>query len=661
MQNYNAGIQRARKIARSSVHPEQLVLLQDSGDEGTKLARRPIEDCSAGPVTTESNSADPVTNRALPTDDARLERLYAEPMPARRSGALYNAFSYPTKIDPEAIAIFVAAHTSPGDTVLDVFSGSGTTGLAVRLCENPTDAMRARARELDLPVEWGPRSAVLYELSVVGALLTQTMCEPPDPAEFADAATKLVAAVSAQLGWIYAAEGPDGAAGCIRHTIWSDVIVCGSCGARAPFWELAVARDPLVLKKDCPCPRCGADISLGDAPRATESVIDPATGEELEARVRRPAFLYGRSGRKTWQRALTADDLDVVARVLAAPLPDAVPSSPIAWGDLHRSGYHQGIERIHHLYTHRNLLALGTLWEAIERQPSHLRDALRLLVLSYNATHSTLMTRVVVKNGLTDFVLTGAQTGVLYVSSLPVEKNVFEGITRKIKTFRDAFALTRGSSGSVSVANASSTNLDLPDDSIDYVFTDPPFGGFIPYAEINQINEAWLGQVTDSAEEAIISPAQGKGASQYGDLMKRIFAEVSRVMKADAVATVVFHSSKPDVWSALGEAFSSADLAILRTSVLDKTQVSFKQVVSDGATRGDAVFLLSRGRAGADAAASSDLKSRIIELRDQHGGGISLQHLYSRYVAGCLEDGRQVDLTSGEFYAVVRSMDAHRL
>ena len=31
--------------------------------------------------------------------------------------------------------------------------------------------------------------------------------------------------------------------------------------------------------------------------------------------------------------------------------------------------------------------------------------------------------------------------------------------------------------------------MEESNNSIDFVFTDPPFGDFIPYAEVNQINE----------------------------------------------------------------------------------------------------------------------------------------------------------------------------
>jgi hypothetical protein len=267
------------------------------------------------------------------------------------------------------------------------------------------------------------------------------------------------------------------------------------------------------------------------------------------------------------------------------------------------------------------------------------------------------MTRVVVKRDMADFVVTGAQSGVLYVSSLPLEKNVFEGVARKIGTFQQAFEAAFGGHSEIRVVNASSTEIDLPDNSVDYVFTDPPFGGFIPYAEINQINEAWLGTMTDRSEEVIVSPAQGKTVSDYAALMKGVFAEVGRVMKRRALATVVFHSSKADVWGALADAFGSAGLSVARTNLLDKTQVSFKQVVSNGGTRGDAVFLLTKGETREDANPKRALDELVAQLRAQHGTTLSPYHLYTRYVTECLEIGRSVEWGSNDFYNAVREID----
>lgn len=68
-----------------------------------------------------------------------LEKLFSKPLPSTRGGSFYNTFPYPTKISPEAIAVYIASATNPDDTVLDAFAGSGSTGIAALLAEHPTE------------------------------------------------------------------------------------------------------------------------------------------------------------------------------------------------------------------------------------------------------------------------------------------------------------------------------------------------------------------------------------------------------------------------------------------------------------------------------------------------------------------------------------------
>jgi hypothetical protein len=120
-----------------------------------------------------------------------LGTLYEKPVRATRGGALYNAFSYPTKISPETAALFIASHTQPGAVVFDGFAGSGSTGLGVLLAANPPELLKQLARKLGMPVTWGPRRAVLYEIGVLGSLIGRVLSAPPDPNEFRRAATEL--------------------------------------------------------------------------------------------------------------------------------------------------------------------------------------------------------------------------------------------------------------------------------------------------------------------------------------------------------------------------------------------------------------------------------------------------------------------------------------
>ncbi|MPN42497.1 hypothetical protein SDC9_190054 [bioreactor metagenome] len=103
--------------------------------------------------------------------EAILKKLYSQALPSSRTGLFYNTFAYPTKISPESIAMYIATHTDPGDTVLDVFGGSGSTGLAALMCEHPTKPMLELAQKMDLQPVWGARNAVLYELGSYGAFV----------------------------------------------------------------------------------------------------------------------------------------------------------------------------------------------------------------------------------------------------------------------------------------------------------------------------------------------------------------------------------------------------------------------------------------------------------------------------------------------------------
>lgn len=589
-----------------------------------------------------------------------LSALYQQPLPATRTGPLYNAFSYPTKISPEAIALFVATHTEPGATLLDSFAGSGTAGIAALLCDKPTPAMEQMADQLGLKPKWGPRQAVLYELGVLGSFVSRTMCSPLDPEHFESVANELIDQVEREYGWLWDTIDPKGRDGKFRHAIWTDVLTCAHCGTETPFWRAAVRRKPLRLVSTFVCPGCRKRVSIDRAERAVETVFDPILNKSITRKKRALARIYGQTDGKNWCRDAVDTDMEMVERAAAVVPPSTAPTAEIVWGDLHRAGYHKGITHLHHFYTARNFLAVAALWAATEKFPESVRDALKLLVLSYNATHSTLMTRVVIKDGQGDFILTGAQSGVLYVSGLPVEKNVFQGVRRKIRTFKQSFELISGSRSRVDVVNASSTKLHLPDDSVDYIFTDPPFGDYIPYAELNQLNEAWLGKVTERKDEIIISSAQGKDVSAYGKLMTDVFREMARVLKHAGAATVVFHSAKAAVWHALMEAYGAAGFRVQATSVLDKLQVSFKQVVSNVSVKGDPLLLLVKkdeNVAEIQTGVFGDTIFREILLRarkERDPRETEPSRLYSRFVSRCLELGVEVSFNADEFYHHVR-------
>ena len=588
--------------------------------------------------------------------DVPIRALYAEAQPARRAGPLFSAFPYPTKISPEAIALFIATHTRPGCVVFDGFAGSGTTGLAALLCDDPPQSLREHAARRGLNAQWGPRNTILCEIGVLGAFVARTMAKPPNPATFQQAAQEVLEAANKEDGWMYGAHDPEGQEGVARHFVWSDTLECPDCGQRETLWDACVSRRPARIAKQFSCPSCGHAATLGEVRRTLEATGDQLLAKSRHQRARRLAWLYGRTGKRNWSRPICNDDLRLLERIENTPLPASVPVVEIPWGDLYRRGYHQGMTHLHHFYTRRNLIVFGKLWERIGTYPDDLRDALQFWLLSYNASHATIMTRVVAKTAQKELVVTSAQPGVLYVSGLPVEKHLIDGLRRKLRTIAGAFAMIYRRRGTVDVLQQSGSRTTLPDSSVDYVFTDPPFGGNIPYAELNFINEAWLGRYTDRRDEAIVSASQGKSLMDYEQALTRSFAEIARILKPHGQVTVVFHSASAAVWSAFQSAYTNAGLEVRYGSVLDKHQGSFKQVTTHGAVHGDPMLLLAkrskrtttRGRIDSPRALSARLRRAAEYSPDPTER--TPQRLYSRFVTYYLVHHQPVPMDAPSFY-----------
>ncbi|KLA08590.1 MULTISPECIES: DNA methyltransferase [Bacillus] len=593
--------------------------------------------------------------------NSNFEKIYKTAFPSKRSGNLYNAFSYPTKISPEVIAVFIASHTEPGDVIVDTFGGSGTTGLATHLCSNPTPEVMEIANVMGASVKWGPRKAYIYELSSLGSFVGKNMCNPPSPEMFLEEAKKLIQTVDNKLGWMYKIEDPDGNQGILRHAIWSEVLICNNCGTESSYWDSTVSFDPLAMSDTFICSNCQHSISINNVKRATEEYFDKVLNRKILRKKRVIKRVYGQTGKKKWVRDSNESDKYLLYEIEKGDFNSKIPIEGIKWGDLYRSGYHFGITHAHHFYTKRNLHIISELMNEIKNAPKEIQESLKLLVLSYNSSHSTLMTRVVLKKNQKDFVLTGAQSGVLYISNLPVEKNILLGLNRKINTFYKAFSTINNSESIVEVLNKSSTNLsEVESNSVKYVFTDPPFGDYIPYSELNFLNEIWLENKTNIKEEIIISSSQRKGINEYEELMTKVFTEISRVLMDDGCATVVFHSAKAGVWRALQNAYNKAGLKIVLSSVLDKLQGSFKQVSSNVTVKGDPLLLLEKSDDIAQSFTNEiDINELIFELLTEaqnRNEKVTAERLFSRFINYCLEREIIVSIDAGDFYNKLNSL-----
>ncbi|HEX5409846.1 MAG TPA: hypothetical protein VFW89_08765 [Gemmatimonadaceae bacterium] len=361
---------------------------------------------------------------------------------------------------------------------------------------------------------------------------------------------------------------------------------------------------------------------------------------------------------------LTKRERRAAARFPSPPKTMFVPSTAIKSSRemYQRSALHlQGIRGVRDFYTPRNLSALAHLWEAIRA----VRDRRVRIALAFaftnTAWHGTKMRRYNARGGQRPL------TGTLYIPQLSSEANVFDVFGNKIRQLARFY---RGMTPIMSDVprkfnRGSATRLGwIPDASIDYVFTDPPFGSNIFYADCNVIVEAWLGALTDDDQEAVVNrsrrPEQGgKTLEEYGSLIEEAFCEIHRVLRSGRWATIIFQSSDGAVWRVIEAAAYRAGFDVQSAQILNKVQQSMKGYKGRNGSEHVASFdvvIHMRKRARTEKTRSlrilrQDEQTRLVlsavrahfkNLEATDRAARTLQFLYSLSVRALLNTGRSV-------------------
>ena len=213
------------------------------------------------------------------------------------------------------------------------------------------------------------------------------------------------------------------------------------------------------------------------------------------------------------------------------------------------------------------------------------------------------------------------------------------------------------------IQTASTTNLrNIKDNSIDYIFTDPPFGDNLMYSELNFIWESWLKVFTNNKSEAIINKSQNKNLNDYTKLMSKSFLEMFRILKPKRWITIVFHNSKASVWNAIQESITRAGFIVAQVSTLDKKQGSFKQVTTSGSVKNDLIInaykpeeefsnkFISNGGEGMEI---DFIKEQLEHLPIRPNIGRTEQMLYSKTLAHYVENGFKIRYNSNNFFKLL--------
>lgn len=442
----------------------------------------------------------------------------------RRMGdPIFKSIGYPSKIFYPNIQKYIEAYTLPGAVVLDSCAGSGSTGIAA-LFEG--------------------RKAILIDDSPLATNMEYNLVNYVDFALLDKEYRKMMKKLEPIINGIYATKLSDGTDGYAEVIIASNVYSCPDCGQ-----EIVLHKNETGKRSEYRCRACGRIINIANK-----------NDKNYQIDKRRPVEVTIKStatGKKE-TREITKEDTQYWAKILERYEAEYgtlwSPDEHIVYNRSYpRVGGWPGFPidaTVSDLFPKNNLLALKLLNHYIETEiedecTCHFMKFIFLEILF--RTSSRLFTGSGIKN-------------VYHIPPVGKEQNVLTVFKRKYKGIVEAKKFLQNQLNKAQTENdirivcCDAKQLPIPDCSVDYAFIDPPYGGMVPYAELNLFYSAWLHEKEDLDNEIMIpmdSEKKDGYVELWGSYIEKAFGEVFRVLKPGAYFTVAFHSTFSNIWNEL--------------------------------------------------------------------------------------------------------------
>ncbi|HYF80538.1 MAG TPA: DNA methyltransferase [Symbiobacteriaceae bacterium] len=414
-------------------------------------------------------------------------------------------------------------------TVLDPFCGSGVTAVeAVALGKN----------------------AIAVDLNPIACLITKVTAVGPVDIDRLDSLYRsIMAEVQAELGWLYQTE-------------------CAACGNAATIHSIGWD-GPTPVEVRYTCDRCG-------------------------------------NKRSTLTKPVSQWDIDLIGQIEASEIPYWYPDVPVFKGWQTLKLKRAGMKSFAELYTRRNLWALAAIWHRISQVPdAHLREILAVTFTSVLAQGTKMIADFKANAGGPSWKI-----NTFWVPSKWQELNVFRFFGNRYEKMRKAKVETNLYIGekfaegrSFQVFNVSSTNLTpmesddpsaavLAPESVDYVFTDPPYGGeSIQYMELSALWNMWLmhGEIPFDGE-VIFNPHRGLDQAYYDRMLAKVFRQVYLALRPNRWMSITFHNKESVVWNALLTACAQAGFVLESIVPLNASAPNLTQKLTKGAPKTDLIL-----------------------------------------------------------------------
>jgi DNA modification methylase/predicted RNA-binding Zn-ribbon protein involved in translation (DUF1610 family) len=506
---------------------------------------------------------------------------------------IYNGHMYHTKVPHRAIMRYILHYTNPGDIIFDGFSGSGMTGVAASLCSQREEVeslgYKIVGNKICLPDDeehiislLGPRKTVLNDLSPQATFISYHFNNPVDKIRFEKEAKLILSQLKNEYGWLFKTQDSNTSQIYdVDYYVWSDVFLCPNCSEEIIFIDSASDKETGKVNKRFNCSRCNTELSKSNLERAMETKFDEGIQQVKMVAKQIPVLVSYKVNGVRVTRDLNEYDRQLLDKIEQYPIHTWYPTDelPIGYNTNQPIRSHR-FTHAHDFYTKRILIILSALHHYISNSKFYRQ---LMLLFTSQLINISKLNRYRPEVSFPYNPLNGT----LYVASQVCESNVFEAYENKLNRLIQAFQVN----GRHSVTSCGSlAEMEVPENSIDYIFTDPPFGANIMYSELSFLWESWLKVKTNNSQETIINKVREKTIHDYKQLMEKAFKNYYKALKPGKWITVEFSNSQASVWNAIREAMEKAGFIIANVAVLDKIQGSFKAVTTTTAVKQDLVI-----------------------------------------------------------------------
>lgn len=255
--------------------------------------------------------------------------------------------------------------------------------------------------------------------------------------------------------------------------------------------------------------------------------------------------------------------------------------------------------KISDLFPKRALICHSYLYDLILKLENSVEKDLLKMAFTANLANCSKLVPPINSRGE---MAQGAWMTGYYIGEKYLENNVFHYFENRVnkiikgKKDLDAFLNYKPRIGKYSILNNDAKHLSIESETVDFVFTDFPYGDTVPYFEQSQIWNAWLNFTVDYSNEIVISdsPDRNKSINEFEDDINMAISEIYRVLKPQSYFVFTFHSLYGNEWNALSNALAKNGFKFVESKLLSQKTYTPRQLNRKKSIKGDLLVVYKK-------------------------------------------------------------------